>query len=210
MKTPEPPRRRGRPRSFDESAALEKAMGLFWQNGYEATSVDDLAAAMEITPPSLYNAFGSKEELFLSAFQHYLDHEAAFFPKSLAAATAREVAEQLLFGTVDLSCGCEHSGGCLVTQTATLLADKQTRIGRKVLETCQGAIEALTQRFERAIREGDLPAGTNPCALARYLYTVVQGITVQAAWGATREQLVEVVEMALRVWPPGGQGDKSL
>lgn len=176
-------------------------MTLFRQKGYEAATVDELAEAMEITPPSLYTAFGSKEGLFMRVFQHYLEHQAAFFRQALGAPTAYEVAARILRGMIGLSCVNGPAGGCLVTQTVAVLADPGTKIGRTALATCQGAHQALTVRFEKARADGDLAPETNPETLARFLYTLAQGISIQAVGGARQEQLLAVVEMALRLWP---------
>jgi AcrR family transcriptional regulator len=201
MQFPKTPARRGRPRSFDEGLALGRAMTLFWKKGYDAASVDDLAEAMEITPPSLYAAFGNKETLFLRALQYYVDGPTAFAVKALEAATARKAAEQFLYGMVELLSDPENPSGCLATQTVALLADEKTAIGQRILALCNGIHHAYAKRFERAQAEGDLSKDANPDALARYVYTVAQGISVQAAWGANREQLLSVVEIALRQWP---------
>lgn len=192
---------RGRPRSFDEGLALERAMRVFWKKGYEAASVDDLAKAMELTPPSVYATFGNKEALFLKALQQYGAGPACFVTNALLAPTAREAAEQLLRGAVDAACNPEHPPGCLATKTATLLADANTVIGQKIMSTCNDVQQAYAKRFARAQAEGDLAKDADPEALSRYIYTVCQGVAVQAALGATREQLHGIVTTALTRWP---------
>jgi hypothetical protein len=119
----------------------------------------------------------------------------------LEADTARKAAEQFLYGMVELMSDPENPSGCLATQTVALLADEKTAIGQKILALCNGVHRAYGKRFERAQVEGDLPKDANPDALARYVYAVAQGISVQAAWGANREELLGVVEIPLRQWP---------
>jgi AcrR family transcriptional regulator len=195
------PVRPGRPRAFDEDAALEKAMCVFWRKGFEATSMADLTEAMGINPPSLYAAFGNKESLFLRVLERYAEGPAGFVMKALAAPTAREVAERRLYGAVDSLRNSERPPGCLVVLEAARCSNADDPIGQKLSSFCDAAHQAFVKRFKRAKAEGDLPKNADPVALARYLGTVAQGIAVQAASGASRSELRKVVEIALRQWP---------
>jgi AcrR family transcriptional regulator len=195
------PVRPGRPRSFDEDAALEKAMCVFWRKGYEGTSMSDLTEAMGINPPSLYAAFGNKESLFLRVLERYAEGPAGFVMKALSAPTAREVARRRLYGAIDSPRDPARPPGCLVVLEAARCSDANDPIGRKLSSFCDAAHQAFVQRFKRAKAEGDLPKSADPAALARYLSTVAQGIAVQAAAGATRSELRKVVEIALQHWP---------
>src|SRR5262249_10191532 len=118
--TVEKPAKRGRPLSFDRDAALENAMHVFWEHGYEAASIADLTAAMGITPPSLYTAFGDKEHLFMEAIERYANGPAAGMPRALAEApTAREAIENFLRSAArELTCK-DHPRGCMVMVAAT-------------------------------------------------------------------------------------------
>lgn len=193
--------RPGRPRAFDEGAALEKAMYVFWRKGYDATSVSDLTAAMGINPPSLYAAFGNKESLFFRVLERYSEGPGAFVAKALAAPTAREVAERRLYGAIDAMRNPAHPLGCLVVQAAARRGDPKDPIGQKLFSVCEMAQQAFVQRFKRAKAEGDLPKSADPVALARYLDVVSQGLSIQAASGATRADLRKVVAIALEQWP---------
>ena len=192
--------RPGRPRAFDEDVALEIAMRIFWQKGYEATSMTDLTQAMGINPPSLYAAFGNKESLFLRVLERYSAGPAAYVLKALDAPTARKVAEQRLFGAID-SIRKDCPTGCLVAQEASRCLDANDPIGRKLSEFCDASHQAFVRRFKRAKAEGDLPQDADPNALARYLNTVAQGVAVQAAAGVSRTDLRKVVTIALEQWP---------
>src|SRR6478672_4047067 len=108
----------GRPRAFDPEEALETALRLFWQKGYEGASLSDLTEAMGINRPSLYAAFGNKEELFRKAFDRYAAGPASFWGEALKAPTARAVAEQLLRGCVAAQTDPEGPKGCLAVQGA--------------------------------------------------------------------------------------------
>jgi AcrR family transcriptional regulator len=191
----------GRPRSFDTEAAVEAAMQVFWHKGYEGTSLSDLTAAMGINPPSLYAAFGSKEALFRRTMDRYENGPGGYTPKALHALTARDVAEQLLAGAVALHGTTRNPKGCLGVQGALACGDTASAVqadlsGRRVI------VERLVrERFERAKADGDLPAGADPAALARYLRAVICGMAVQSADGATRADLQNTADMAMRAWP---------
>ncbi len=201
MQSPVKAARPGRPRAFDTGVALEKAMHVFWQKGYDAASMADLTAAMGINPPSLYAAFGNKESLFLRVLERYAEGHASYVLRALAAPTARAVAEQRLYGAVDAMCDAKRPFGCLAVQAAARCGDGTSPIGRKVAAFCEGSHRAFVARFKRAKAEGDLPKDADPATLARYISTVAQGISIQAASGTKRAELRRVVELALRQWP---------
>jgi AcrR family transcriptional regulator len=190
-----------RPREFDIDKALDRALKVFWRKGYEGASLADLTEAMGINRPSLYAAFGSKEELFRKAVDRYVEGPAAYVREALSEPTARAVAERWLRGSVELLGDKHHPRGCLVVQGA-LACSAETDSIRKELNARRAAGEAaLRRRFERAIAEGDLPANADAADLARFLAMVTQGMSVQAAGGASRDELQRVAEIAMRAWP---------
>jgi AcrR family transcriptional regulator len=192
---------RGRPRAFDADDALNCALDVFWRKGYEGASLPDLTAAMGINRPSLYAAFGNKEQLFHKALDRYVEGPAAYIRKALQQPTARQVAEHLLSGAVELLTDPNGPRGCLVVQGA-LACGKQAEPIRAALAKRRKATEAaIRRRFQRARAEGDLPKDADPAVLASYVSTMIRGMAVQAASGATRKQLKQVAEMALRAWP---------
>jgi AcrR family transcriptional regulator len=192
---------RGRPRTFDTDKALDTALLLFWRHGYEGTSLSALTKAMGINVPSLYAAFGNKETLFKKALNRYLQNPASYLPKALEQPTARRAVEKLFRGAIDMVMNPRHPDGCLLVQGALAAGPAAASI-RKELSLCRAAAEAaVRRRLERAIAEGDLPANVHAAKLARYILTVLWGLSVQAAGGATRAQLKEVVRLALRSWP---------
>jgi len=191
----------GRPRSFDIDRALDRALVVFWRKGYEGASLSDLTKAVGVNRPSLYAAFGDKEALFRKALDGYLKGPAAYTQEALREPTARAVVERLLLGTADLNTARRNPGGCLMVQGALACGEAADSIQQE-LTACRAAGEAaMRRRFERAKSEGDLPANVNPADLARYIATVVYGMAVEAAGGASRSQLQRVVEMALRTLP---------
>jgi AcrR family transcriptional regulator len=180
---------------------MEQALDVFWRKGYEGASLEDLTEAMGINRPSLYAAFGSKEGLFRRALDLYARGPAAFFERALDEPTARAVAEQLLNGTINLLTRPKQPRGCLMVQGALACGDAAEPLRREVAAR-QAAIElAVRRRLRQALAEADLPAGSSPADLARYVVTVMRGLAVQSAGGASRAELMRVAELAMRAWP---------
>ena len=192
----------GRPRGFDVDEALERAVLVFWEQGYEGASLTALTSAMGITRTSMYAAFGNKEELFRKALERYTEGPAAYGDRALLEPTARQVATAFLHGSVHATTRPGRPAGCLGVQGA-LASDDTGRPARDALTAWRNnGCTRLEERFRRAVDEGDLPPGADPELLARYIMTVANGIAVQAAGGASREQLQRVADAALRNWPP--------
>ena len=192
---------KGRPRQFDLDRALDAALLLFWRHGYEGTSVAALTKAMKINVPSLYAAFGNKETLFQKALARYLQKPASYLPNALAEPTARRVVEKLFRGAIDMAMNPRHPDGCLLVQGALASGPAAASIRQELSLRRTAAEAAVRRRFKRAIAEADLPASVDAAQLARYVCTVLWGLSVQAAGGANRAQLKRVVEFALRCWP---------
>src|SRR6266404_5110357 len=201
MKSETDPPQRGRPRAFDPDAALERAMHVFWAKGYEGASLSDLTRAMRINRPSLYAAFGNKEELFSKVLDRYMDGPLAYFGKALAAPKARDVVEQIFLGAARMAGDPTVPAGCLMVQGALAVGDAAGSVRKEAAARRIAAEVALRRRLQRAKREGDLPQNADPTELARYVMTVLQGMAVQGTNGATRVQLRRVAQLALRAWP---------
>ena len=191
----------GRPRAFDVDLALDRALHVFWRKGYEGTSLSDLTKAMRINRPSVYAAFGNKEALFRKALDRYAKGPTAYFDEALNAPTARAVAEGFLRGTIGLLTNPRTPHGCLIVQSALACGDAADSIRKELASRRDAGEAALRRRFQRAKREGDLPANADPADLARYITTVVHGMAVQGAGSATRPQLLRVMKTALQAWP---------
>ena len=201
MKTRETASSPGRPRCFDADAALDKALLVFWRNGYEAASLSDLTTAMGINRPSLYAAYGNKEALFRKALARYEETSGAVVRCTMSEPTARGAIERFLRTAAEGSACPESPRGCMMVSAALACGEEAEAVRQELATRRAGTETLIRQRLERARDEGDLPAGADPADLARYVVTVLHGMSVQAAGGATREQLRRVVETALRAWP---------
>lgn len=198
VKTAKP---RGRPASFKYDEALEKAMHVFWAHGYEGASLAALTEAMGINKPSMYAAFGSKEDLFRKAVQKYLSGPASFVAESMREPTAKQIAMKLLTGAAEFLTSCEHPHGCMVMQGALNCGEDSEHIQKELIAHRHSYESALANRFEQCRSAGDLPEATDVAVLARYVATLHQGMSVQATSGATKKELMDVVKMALSQWP---------
>jgi AcrR family transcriptional regulator len=191
----------GRPRSFDTEKALGAAMNVFWRKGYEGTSLSDLTEAMGINRPSLYAAFGDKQTLFKKALDRYAEGPAGYVAEALREPTARAAVGKLMMGTAELATCPKNPRGCLLVQGALACGEGADEIRNDLIVRRDAGEKAIRQRLKRAQKEGDLPLDADPADLARYVVTVVHGIAVQAAGGATRSELRRVIQTALRAWP---------
>jgi AcrR family transcriptional regulator len=190
---------RGRPREFDIEEALAAALRVFWEKGYEGASLTDLTDAMGITRPSLYAAFGNKEALFKRALDLYETEKLAYVGRALDAPTARGVAQRLLEGAIEnVTSECP---GCLGVIVSVSCGSTESPIQQDVRARAQSSKAAMVERMQRAIDEGDFTLPVSAEAMTQYLMAVLQGLAVQAGTGATREQLQQVAEATLAIWP---------
>ena len=190
--------RRGRPRGFDRGKALTAAMHLFWRKGYSATSICDLTNAMGIGSPSLYAAFGSKEALYAAALDHYTrTNEATAWGGFFAAATARDAIAAFLR---DTAAGLvSAANGCMVTLSA-VGAEGHAGLGELVVAARAATLTRLTERIDLAKTAGEIPAGADTHALARFVQTVQNGMSLIARDGARLDELLAVADTAMLGW----------
>ena len=193
--------RTGRPRGFCTDTALDRAMTVFWRKGYEGASLADLTEAMGINSPSLYAAFGNKEGLFRAVLERYDGRRKEFMDRVLAAPDARSAARTFLEGVAEFA--IDTSGrnppGCLLVQSGLSCSDQD--IPDALAQHRAEKERALRERFERDRSEGNLPKGADPAILARYLVAMANGMCVQAAAGASVNELNDVACLALAAWP---------
>lgn len=193
---------RGRPRSFDRDAALERAMEVFWAKGYEGASMTDLTGAMGIASPSLYAAFNSKETLFREAVALYGALEGpALWSVVETAPTAREAIEGYLMATAAAFSRPDKPAGCLVVLSAVNAAGAGEAVCAELRADRARGVARIERRLRRAIDAGELPSGADTRAIATFYITVQQGMSIQARDGATRATLETVARSAMAAWP---------
>lgn len=193
----------GRPRAFCTDKALDAAMKVFADKGFESASLSDLTKAMGISRPSMYAAFGNKEELYRLALERYSRDTTEHVAQCLAGLPARQGVHKLLSDAVKNFTDPKNAGCCFVTQAplndaaASLAAQRENEIRR-------GAVaRQLQQRFDQAKKSGEMPESVATEDMARYFSVVLQGIALQAQHGGTRQELLRVVDFSMAGWPGG-------
>jgi AcrR family transcriptional regulator len=191
----------GRPRCFREEEALDAAMRVFWDKGYEGASLDDLTEAMGINRSSLYATFGDKEELFEKVMSRYCEGPMAYMAEALQQPTARQVIETILRKTVKALADPENPRGCLLLQGGLACGSDAEAARQAMIEHRTAGFRGIQKRMHRAQADGDLPKDVNPTDLARYVTIVLNGLSIQAVNGATPSEMKRAVAMALRSMP---------
>lgn len=194
--------KKGRPPSFDRGEALQRAMELFWARGYEGTTLEDLQAAMGgISPPSFYNAFGSKEALFREATDLYVETVGDPAVQALQEGkTAREAVEAMLRLTAESFSQRGKPHGCLLILGAMNCAPANKASQEYLLAIRKRAPKAIKQRLDRSVAQGELSAELDTNAVAAFYATLVHGLGVRAGDGAPRAELTAAVDGAMAAW----------
>jgi AcrR family transcriptional regulator len=194
-------RKPGRPLSFDRQKALRQAMLEFWKHGYETTSIADLTAAMGVTAPSLYAAFGDKKQLFLEATRLYAGSPDDLQHQLDQAMTARDAAQAMLRSAAIAFTGETTPRGCLLASATASGSVGSSEVQRAVADIRQDIVTRLEKRIGRDMVAGILPASTPAAALAAMVVAVIQGMSVLARDGFNHDALLGIAEGALWAWP---------
>ncbi|MXN49133.1 TetR family transcriptional regulator [Shinella kummerowiae] len=192
----------GRPRQFDRDMALLAAMRIFWAQGYEATSIQDLVLAMGVNKPSLYSAFGCKEEIFREAVELYDRLEGRATTQSLTmSATARGAVETMLLANARAYTSDEGPRGCMIVLSSLLGAPANEGVRAFLAKNRLDGEKALKIRLEQGVAEGDLSPAADVDQLAAFYTTVLEGLSIQARDGASIDKLNMIIEAAMFIWP---------
>lgn len=194
-------RKRGRPKCFNEQEALQKAMLLFWEYGYEATSMSDLTQALNLSAPSIYSTFGDKAQLFQHCLEYYLQHEACpIEPIFQTAKTAKIAIELYLYETVKRLVQDHKPTGCMLVVAAMNCSEENQSLQQDLLLKRQQVKEKIYQRLQQGKAAGDLSIHANVQEMTDFYSTVIQGLTMQARDGVSKQQLNQVVDYAMQTW----------
>lgn len=186
---------RGRPRSFDESAALEKAIQVFWSKGYDGVTIDDLVAGMGVGRPSLYAVFGDKRTIFVRALRAYAEMKGARAATALfSPGSLRDSLASFLRHAVEAATDERSSPGCLLVCVAPLVDDAEVRQFLK--DAVAGGVALVERRFLDGINAGEIPSGFPVAVRARQTVDLARGLTMRAQLGASRTTLVHDADEA--------------
>src|ERR1700691_5177866 len=188
----------GRPISFDKDAALEAAMLLFWERGYEGTSMADLTQTMGLNPSSIYAAFGDKHALFQLAVQRYMEMRAQYAGKALEEPTLEKFVRALFDNTVAFLTTPGHPPTCMTLAGAVGCSVDASPARDLMTEIRKQNQVALRQRLLKARKSGELSKDIDLDDYTRYLSTIIAGLSIQAANGSTKAELNRIAQMALR------------
>tara|TARA_B100001179_G_scaffold120551_1_gene86171 strand:- start:722 stop:1315 length:594 start_codon:yes stop_codon:yes gene_type:complete len=191
-----------RPREFDCEKALEAAMYVFWEKGYEGTSYSDLSAATGVARPGLYAAFGDKHALFLKVLDHYAKQETGFWQAALDESTAAAVVTAALRHSANANLQASKPRGCLGLNGALACSDDAKAVQQRLNQMRERAVETLRDRFQQAQKAGDMPADTNADTVARLSVTFMQGIAVQAKAGTDKAEIDRMITMMIAALNP--------
>lgn len=188
----------GRPINFDKDAALDAAMLLFWERGFEGTSMADLTQAMGLNPSSIYAAFGDKRALFALVARRYVDDPAQYAARALAKPTLKGVLRALFDNTVEFLTTPGHPPSCMSLAGAIACSVNATPAKQLMTEIRKQNEADIKLRLVKARKSGELPKQINVDDFTRYLSTILAGLSIQAANGSTKAELKRTAEMALR------------
>ena len=196
--SPVPPKRRGRPRSYEPDVALGKALDLFRKEGFAATSLDDLSAATGMNRPSLYGAFGDKRELFIKSYQRYReDARAAMAGIFRDELPIRQRLARIYAVALDIYLSGDSPRGCFTVMTAASEAVSDPDIRAIVLEGLAELDKAFAACFRRAKEKGELPANADPVVLAQIASATIHTIAIRARAQTPRKELEAIVNGAI-------------
>jgi AcrR family transcriptional regulator len=202
--------RTGRPRSFDRDKALERAIVVFWEHGYDATSISLLTKAVGIGAASLYAAFGDKRTLFIEALNRYMGTYGAFTQRVLSEVPgAYDAVQRLLHEAAGAYTRPDRPHGCLLISGATNCSPESADIAAHLRELRVAGALALEEKIAAAVRAGELPAHTDARALAGFYGAVIKGMSAQARDGAAKGDLEKIAEAAMQAWPQAGEARRA-
>jgi len=193
---------RGRPKTFDRETALEAAMLLFWDRGFEQTSVDELVAAMGICTSSLYSSFGDKEALFLAAVDHYQSGKGNIYDIAVNEGKTAKAAFTNVFKLAAVQMTrSDQPRGCMLAVALPTCSPKYDKLQKGLHDLRPLSEKIWVTRLQAAVQAKEIPESTDLHLLATFLRTTLLGMSLQARAGASRETLLKIGKLALQTWP---------
>ena len=190
---------RGRPRQFDEDEALTGAMLLFWEKGLSATSLDDLAIAMNMNRPSIYNAFGNKDAIYRKSLARFCGQLDKGMQETLDASTSVDIGLNAFFEqAIEVYCGSNPQMGCLMICTAPSEAVSNPEVGKDLKDLISRLDIGLSQRLARAQRNGEISVDLQPKLTAKLLQATLQTIALRARTGEPKASLRKLARYAVK------------
>lgn len=191
----------GRPREFDEAKALRNIRGVFWEKGFDATTMLDLISATGVASASLYSTFGSKTDMFRRAVLEYTANEGGFAVRALTEEpSARASIERMLTDAVMLFTQLERPRGCMIVASGLRMGVGNDELADWLSEQRRERIRSVRKRLQRAQKEGEINEAVEISSIADFLATVLQGLSIQAEDGLTRQRLQGIVEHAMKYY----------
>ncbi len=176
-------------------------MEVFWERGYEGASIADLTAAMGLHAPSLYAAFGNKQQLFREAVALYDTLEGSATERALSdEPTARAAIEAMLRDNVRVYADPTKPSGCLIVLGATTWTPHNETVREYLGSLRRQTHDAIRARLERGVADGDVARHIDVEAVARYVNTVLEGLSIQARDGASLDSMMAIVNCAMGAW----------
>lgn len=195
-------RARGRPAKHDRAKALVTAMNLFWDRGFSGVSLEDMLAEIGFSNGAFYNLYGSMENLYQLAVQHYMSEPSRWFAEALASGIdTRQAFENLLEATVRQFTRPGHPAGCMISLAETHAPPKEATLKKLLIDMRAKSEEALAHRLRQGVAAGDLPDDVDVNILAAYFGTVLRGLAVQARDGKLLPDLRQIARLAMAAWP---------
>lgn len=193
---------RGRPKQFDRDLALDRALELFWRHGYDATSLSDLVEVTGAKAPTLYAEFGNKEGMFRAAVERYLSKYTTCTNQLLEQPLPiAEIIDAYVRSSAEVFTDPDMPSGCFMVCASAALASSSDDVAQLLLRKHHAQEASLKACFDRKVQQGELLAKTDTALLAKYVMCTIEGMSVQAREGASRAELLRLVDTLMMLWP---------
>lgn len=187
-----------RKKNFNEQEVLDKAVNLFWEKGYGATSIQDLVDGLGINRASIYATWGDKHQLYLSALQRYRQNASSWLLNEIRTEpSALVIIERFLYFTIDSVIHDNDKRGCFILNSSTELSNSDSEVDAIVLENRQTMEKVLTELIKEGQADGEINKAHSPESMGRYIFSTVNGLRVLGMGQISEDELKEVVQVSI-------------